>query len=317
MNENTFHIIITGESGCGRTLLVKKKSLRTVLVSAVLLILLLCIGTVAGLHQRKDLLALEQQIASLTLSIDGEGTDAVSQLSNALTEARNELTRVELEKIQLAKRYEEEVDQLKQNQTELFEGSISRLDERSKIIKTMMDQIGVKIEVEEDPNHSGGLYVDPDSMLSDKLIDKTDRYLELVKKLPLGRPINTKISSRYGRRSDPLNHKKAFHFGVDFKGRTGDKVAATGDAVVKVSSYNKGMGKYVILKHVNGYETLYAHMSKRLVKRGQKVTRGQAIGLVGNTGRSTGSHLHYEVHYRNKTVNPMKFMQVSKLLSSK
>ncbi len=317
MNENTFHIIITGESGCGRTLLVKKKSLRTVLVSAVLLILLLCLGTVAGLQQRKDLLALEQQIASLTLSIDGEATDAVSQLSNALTEARNELTRVELEKIQLAKRYEEEVDQLKQNQTELFEGSISRLDERSKIIKTMMDQIGVKIEVEEDPNHSGGLYVDPDSMLSDKLIDKTDRYLELVKKLPLGRPINTKISSRYGRRSDPLNHKKAFHFGVDFKGRTGDKVAATGDAVVKVSSYNKGMGKYVILKHVNGYETLYAHMSKRLVKRGQKVTRGQAIGLVGNTGRSTGSHLHYEVHYRNKTVNPMKFMQVSKLLSSK
>lgn len=317
MDESTLHIIITGESGAGRTLLVKKKYLRNLCISAVLITILLCVGTITGLHHRKSRLVLQKQVATLTQTLNGGEVGLPEQLAAEISQLKKSLAENRLQKLEIIDRYEAQVSELRQEQAELVEGTISRLDERSKIIKTVMDQIGVKIEVEEDPDHSGGPYIDPDSKQCDKLLGNADRYLALIKKLPLGRPIGTKISSKYGRRFDPLNKKKAFHTGVDFKGRTGDKVKATGNAVVKKATYNKGLGNHVVLKHGNGYETLYAHLSKLFVKRGQKVTRGDVIGLVGNTGRSTGSHLHYEVHFRKKTVDPMKFMQVAKLLSSK
>ena len=313
MNENTLHIIITSETGTGRTLLVKKKNIRNLIFSGVLLTVLLCTGTISGLHHWKDKRILQNEVASLNQTLQTDSID----LQRELAATKAELAKKRQEKLELVDRYENQVAKLKNERDELFEGSISRLDERSKIIKKLMDQIGVDIVVENDPDHSGGLYIDQDTALCDKLLCETDRYLPLIKKLPLGRPIGTKISSKYGPRSDPFNHKKAFHTGIDFKGKTGDKVQATGDGVVKRSSYNKGLGNNVVLRHGNGYETLYAHLSKRLVKRGEKVSRGQSIGLVGNTGRSTGSHLHYEVHYQDKTVDPMKFMQVAKLLADK
>jgi len=324
MNESTLHIIITGESGNGRTLMMKKKHLRTLTLLTLLTAVLLFVGTITGLHNRKSNIVLQKKVASLSQTLQDKTVGKqkrlvaqVGQLKQSLAQAQKALAENRREKLALIDRYETQLSQLEQERTELFEGSISRLDERSKIIKTMMEKIGVNIEVQDDPGHSGGLYIDPDARLSDRLLDKTDQYLSLIQQLPLGRPINTKISSRYGRRIDPLNSKKAFHAGIDFKGRTGDKVRATGNAVVRLSSYSKGLGNHIILNHGNGYETLYAHLSKRLVKSGDKVVRGQNIGLVGNTGRSTGSHLHYEVHFRTKTVNPMKFMQVAKLLSSK
>ncbi|MCF6186255.1 MAG: peptidoglycan DD-metalloendopeptidase family protein [Desulfobulbaceae bacterium] len=304
--------------------MMKKKHLRNLILSTFLTAVLLFVGTITGLHNRKRNIVLQEKIASLSQTLQDKTVGKqkrlvaqVGQLEESLAQAKKALAENRREKLSIIDRYETQVSQLEQERTELFEGSISRLDKRSKIIKTMMDKIGVNIEVQDDPGHSGGLYIDPDVRLSDQLLDKTDQYLSLIQKLPLGRPINTKISSRYGRRIDPLNSKKAFHAGIDFKGRTGDKVRATGNAVVRLSSYSKGLGNHIILNHGNGYESLYAHLSKRLVKSGDKVVRGQNIGLVGNTGRSTGSHLHYEVHYRTKTVDPMKFMQVAKLISSK
>lgn len=320
MDENTLHIIVTGETGKARTLMIKKKRLRNLVFTIGLATLLLFIGTITGLHQRKTNIGLQKQVASLLSRTTGKHETLltrVEHLESALTAAKKELAESRQEKRTLVKRYEDQVSRLKQEQNKLFEGSISRLDERSKIIKTMMDKIGVKIKLKDDPGHSGGLYIDPDTEVGDRLIDKTDQYLSLIQQLPLGRPIQTRISSGYGPRIDPLNSKKAFHAGIDFKGRTGDKVRATGDAVVRVSTYGKGLGNHIILNHGNDYETLYAHLSKRLVKSGEKVNRGQVIGLVGNTGRSTGSHLHYEVHFRSKAVDPMKFMQVAKLLSAK
>ncbi len=309
MNESTLHIIITGESGNGRTLMMKKRHLRNLILSTILIAVLLFAGTITGLHHRKNNIVLQEKVATLsqilqdkTVGKQEQLVAQVGQLKKSLAEAKKALAENNQEKLAIIDRYETQV---------------SRLDERSKIIKTMMDKIGVNIEVQDDPGHSGGPYIEPDTKLSDKLIDKTDQYLSLIQQLPLGRPINTKISSKYGRRIDPLNSKKAFHAGIDFKGRTGDKVKATGDAVVRLSSYSKGFGNHIILNHGHGYETLYAHLSKRLVKSGDKVVRGQNIGLVGNTGRSTGSHLHYEVHFRTKTVNPMKFMQIAKLLPAK
>lgn len=311
MIDKTLHIIITSESGGGRTLLVRKKRFLNLTLFTVLLAVFLCAGTISGLHYRKNNHVLQENVTSLAQDL----TTTTTKLNKELDAARAALAQSRRQQQDTVAQYEQQITALKQEKAQLFEGSITRLDERSKIIKTLMDQIGVKIEVEEDPGHSGGLYIDKEPEQLDKLIDTTDRYLELIKTIPLGRPIQTKISSKYGPRIDPLNGHKAFHSGIDFKGRTGDKIKATGDGVVKKSGYNKWLGKHVVLRHRKGYETLYAHMSKRLVKRGEKVTRGQTIGLVGNTGRSTGSHLHYEVHYRNKTVDPLKFMQVSQLLA--
>ena len=127
------------------------------------------------------------------------------------------------------------------------------------------------------------------------------------------KPIATEISSEFGHRTDPFNRKKAFHSGLDFRGNTGDPVQATGSGRVKESGYASDYGEFIRVSHGNGFETLFAHLSKRLVKRGDRIVQGQKVGLVGSTGRSTGSHLHYEIHHQGKPVDPMRYVRVADL----
>jgi murein DD-endopeptidase MepM/ murein hydrolase activator NlpD len=317
MANNKLHIIITGEEGEGRSLALQKNTMRNSFIALVILTIALGFGTVRGIHYYQQSKQLQAQTAQLQAELQVSNTSLNSQLQftreqlqRQLAEAKAELARVINEKENLARSYQHQLASLKQDQEALLEGSISKLDERAAIIKTVINQLGVKIKIEDDPDHSGGPFIALDGSC-DKLICDTDRYLTAFNKIPLGRPINTKISSPFGRRADPLNRKRAFHSGIDFKGNTGDKIRSTGDAVVKKASYDRGYGYNIVLSHGNGYETMYAHLSKRLVKRGDRVKRGQIIGLVGNSGRSTGSHLHYEVRHYGKAVNPMKFMNIS------
>jgi len=123
--------------------------------------------------------------------------------------------------------------------------------------------------------------------------------------------LKRKISylSGFGYRDHPIYHIKKFHKGIDFTSPKGTEIQATGNGIVKaVINKKRGYGKHVIIDHGYGYETLYGHMSKILVKKGQKVVRGQHIGLVGNTGSSTAPHCHYEVHYKGKAINPIDFV---------
>lgn len=309
MANNKLHIIITGETGKSRCLSMGKNTPRNILIALAILTIGLGFGTT--LRGSGYLKKQNKQLQAGTETLTTELQTTREQLNRQLDEARSELAQVVREKKELTRSYQQQVADLKQDQETLIEGSISRLDERAKVIETVIDQLGVKVKVEEDPGHSGGPYIALDDTYFNKLISDTDRYLTALQKMPLGRPVNTKISSRFGRRTDPLNKKKAFHTGIDFKGNTGDKVRTTGDALVKKSAHNKGLGYYVVLSHGNGYETMYAHLSKRLVRRGDRVKRGQAIGLVGNSGRSTGSHLHYEVRRYGKAINPMKYLQVA------
>ncbi|MCI5145503.1 MAG: M23 family metallopeptidase [Candidatus Electrothrix sp. AR3] len=154
-----------------------------------------------------------------------------------------------------------------------------------------------------------------DEKYSKQLLSRSDRYIRTIKKMPLGPPMKkARITSGFGRRSDPFNRRLAFHAGIDFRGKIGDKILATADGVIKKSAYDKkGLGHYVTVRHGNGYETVFGHMSKRLLKKGDKVRRGQVVGLMGNTGRSTGPHLHYEIRYRGKAVDPKKYLSVAKL----
>jgi murein DD-endopeptidase MepM/ murein hydrolase activator NlpD len=146
------------------------------------------------------------------------------------------------------------------------------------------------------------------------LILQTDRYLDTLQNVPLGAPVPGVLTSRFGQRIDPINGESAYHRGVDIRGRMGSDVKATADANVLVQGYDKWSGRYIVLDHGNGFKTKYAHLKKSLVQKGDIVQRGQVIGLVGNTGRSTGPHVHYEISYDDKIVNPTKFVRIAKYL---
>lgn len=117
------------------------------------------------------------------------------------------------------------------------------------------------------------------------------------------------ISSNFGYRSDPFKGLSAFHSGVDIAGNLGDPVYAALDGEVITSEQMGARGKYIVIKHANGLETWYMHLKGMLVSSGDKVSKGQKIGLLGNTGRSTGPHLHFQVVKQNKTVNPLTYVK--------
>ncbi len=117
----------------------------------------------------------------------------------------------------------------------------------------------------------------------------------------------TRVASGYGWRIHPIYHTRKFHQGMDFTAPVGTDVFATGNAKVIFVGWKQGYGNTVILDHDFGYETLYGHLYKSLVRVGQRVKRGDIIALVGNTGMSTGPHLHYEVHFKKSRVDPRNF----------
>ena len=127
--------------------------------------------------------------------------------------------------------------------------------------------------------------------------------------LPGGWPIvGGWISSHFGNRSDPFTGRGAFHAGVDFAGAPGTRVIATGPGVVTYSGYKNGYGYVVEITHPTGYLTRYGHNSRNLVREGSMVQKGDAIALIGSTGRSTGTHVHFEVERDGRKVNPMRYL---------
>lgn len=132
-----------------------------------------------------------------------------------------------------------------------------------------------------------------------------------MENIPAIQPVLNKdlkrMASGYGWRVDPVYHVRRFHEGMDFSAPTGTDIFATGNGKVTYSGWKQGYGETVEIDHGFNYVTRYAHCSKRMVKVGQKVKRGDVIALVGNTGKSTGSHLHYEVHYNGRPVDPRNY----------
>ena len=127
--------------------------------------------------------------------------------------------------------------------------------------------------------------------------------------VPGGRPVESGyISSFFGKRADPFTGESAFHAGIDFAGAPGTRVLAVADGVVSYAGRDRGYGKLVEITHGGGYVTRYAHNASVLVQPGQTVRRGDAIALMGSTGRSTGPHVHFEVLRDGGPVNPMSFV---------
>ncbi len=121
-------------------------------------------------------------------------------------------------------------------------------------------------------------------------------------------PVNGRLLSYFGRRTDPLSGMGAFHPGVDIAAPVGTPVKATGDGIVMLGEYAGAYGRLVIIDHGGGTQTYYAHLSRIDVVSGQEVRRGQVIGAVGATGRATGAHLHYEIRQGGTPINPYIFL---------
>lgn len=123
-------------------------------------------------------------------------------------------------------------------------------------------------------------------------------------------PVKGHITSSYGKRQDPFNGNGAFHPGIDLSAPYGSPVIATADGYVISAEWEGGLGHCVKIVHGrNGFRTIYGHLKEYFVRPGQSVRRGEVIGLVGSSGRTTGKHLHYEVHYRRMNVNPYKYLR--------
>jgi len=126
--------------------------------------------------------------------------------------------------------------------------------------------------------------------------------------LPAGWPIMGRLMDGFGHRMDPFSGEGAMHTGVDISAPMGTPIKATADGIVMYANWNAGYGRCVIVDHGNGYQTLYGHMSHIDVVDGQEIRQGEVVGLVGSSGRSTGTHVHYEVRVHSTPVNPYRFL---------
>jgi len=154
------------------------------------------------------------------------------------------------------------------------------------------------------------LYIQSKSF--DEVVKMAKGKEKLLASIPAIMPINNKnlkyVPSGYGWRTHPIYKTQCFHAGMDFTAEQGTPIYATGDGVVESSdALAQGYGNHVVINHSFGYKTLYGHMSKMAVKSGKKIKRGDLIGYVGNTGLSSGPHVHYEVIKNGEKVNPINF----------
>ncbi len=153
------------------------------------------------------------------------------------------------------------------------------------------------------------LYVQSNSL--EEIVSLGQDMENKLRCIPAIQPVANKdlkrTASGYGMRIDPIYRIPMFHSGMDFTADTGTEIYATGDGTVIQASWKQGYGNCIIIDHGYDYETLYGHIDKYKVRVGQKVTRGELIATVGNTGKSTGPHLHYEVIYRGRHDNPAKY----------
>lgn len=143
--------------------------------------------------------------------------------------------------------------------------------------------------------------------LRDLAGNQKDRLAHIPAIQPIAEKDMKQMASGYGYRNDPIYGTGKFHEGMDFAADQGTPVYATGDATVLSAGWNSGYGYMIELDHGYNYVTRYAHLSNMRVRPGQRVKRGDLIGNVGNTGKSTGSHLHYEVRYNGVAQNPVNF----------
>lgn len=279
-------IVFTSERGKTRSYSVSKTKLKHGFCVSLVLLAVLSVVSVAGIKFSCQNVALRLKTASLQRDLD---------------QVRS-----------VYEGFQQQVAEQEAGKEAMLKTALSELNKRSEAIESVLNTVGVDVQVEETPANSGGPYTSLGDGSYEDLTFKVDHYLKTIHSVPLGGPAPGKITSKFGRRVDPINNRPAFHEGVDIKNRPMTRIKATADGVVVSSGYTSGFGNFVTISHGNGFRSRFFHMTKRAVKRGDKISRGDLVGYLGNTGRSTGPHLHYEIQYHGKPVNPIKFMRIAK-----
>jgi murein DD-endopeptidase MepM/ murein hydrolase activator NlpD len=315
-----FHIIITGEDGHSSTFQLSRRKLFLTAAAFLLSLITFLFLTFSGGGSLYTNNNLTQMVNELQTELSRkEEAAALYQKQIARLEQSRQMQIESLKKEYEYKlnnqkvHYDLENTNLQLENVKLMNSAISDLNARSELIESVMNNIGVEIikSTAETSENSGGPFIPLDEPHYNELINKVDTYLRTIEFMPLGKPIDGSITSKYGNRIDPLNNQPGFHVGVDIRGKHGTKIRATAAGVVVKAFKNGGYGNYVEIDHGNGYHTVYGHMQSYIVKKGESVKQGQIIGLVGSSGRSLGPHLHYEIRLHRKPVNPTKFMQVA------
>ncbi len=285
--------------------------------------------------------ALEDQIASLNIQTQSgetegaqvspasEQTVALDYLTNALRETareRDEIAKLADEALKRAEDIELEMQLVEERNNQIFRQieeamvvSLSPLEKMFRAAGVNPDSIlntvrqgysgfggplmnmSTRGDEHADHNHSRAV-----GILEN--LDELNVYRIAAEKLPFAEPLrgSFRYTSGYGRRWGRM------HYGTDFAAAHGTPIYSTADGVVVHAGWGSGYGKLIKIKHDFGIETRYAHLSKIRVKVGQRVSRGQRIGDMGNTGRSTGTHLHYEVRVNGKPINPMNYIKAGR-----
>jgi murein DD-endopeptidase MepM/ murein hydrolase activator NlpD len=288
MNDK-FHIVVTSALGRTRGIAVARHRLKSVALIILAVITVLTVAGLAGIGLSMENLSLHAKVYRLQKGLNK---------SQALNEE-----------------YLEQLAAQEQEKEELMKNALAELDQRSRAIESILSTVGVDIHIEESSKNAGGPFASPTEKHYEDLTLKVDQYLETIQFIPLGAPVPGTITSKYGKRADPFTKRMAHHAGIDIKNHTGTKIMATADGIVASRGYNSSFGNYVVLDHGNDFKTRFLHLQKSIVKTGEKVSRGQVIGNLGSTGRSTGPHLHYEIIYQQKQLDPLKFMRIARYIS--
>lgn len=284
------HIILADDEGPVRSLVITKTDLCLAVNGVLAGFITLLILSVAGMGFFLQSTGLQWKVAGLAKQL------------HAVCSANRTL--------------EQQVVQLRAEKEELLSEAVDKLNEKSRLIESILSSVGVEVKEEDSRRNTGGPFTRFTDEPREDLIVKADRYLEAIRTIPLGLPVTGVVTSKFGRRIDPFNSQIAFHLGIDIRGKIGTEVKATADGTVFQVGVDAGYGRFVILDHGNDFRTIFAHLKKILVKNNEKISKGQPVGLLGNSGRSTGPHVHYEIRFEGKAVNPAKYIRIARYTPS-
>ena len=284
-------------------------------------------------HLNAQLVSIEdsmRELANRNYSLQGVLSSKEMDLQTALAErntARLQKSRLE-EKLH---KTEVQMTRLNHSQEDLVKRITNQANEKISELENIMTMAGLDPDkmltlVGQDNTASGGPFIaatkdnSEQSNVQKERLSSVEKHLarwqglqQVKQSMPLAQPLDYYyVSSRYGKRRDPVNNRWAMHYGVDMAASKKSPIYVTAPGKVTYSGWKGNYGRFVIVDHGNGIQTAYGHMHKILVKKGQTVDFRTKIGLVGSTGRSTGSHLHYEVRVNGKNVDPSKFIKAGR-----
>lgn len=285
------------------------------------------LGALAQEDGSADLAALERRSAEaeqtvkfLSRALSDTALDKVEAVTDAST-AENRLAELETE-LELSRQASERIFEQLEEAVVLAMEPLGKMFRAvgmppENILKQMRQQYsGVGGPLTPISLSTKGTPADPESLRANAILDQMDQlnlYRIAADKVPFAQPVHAAVrrTSGFGYRRDPIRGGSRLHAGMDWAGRSGTPILSTADGVVVHAGWQSGYGRMVKIKHEFGLETRYAHLSKITVKVGQRVSRGDLIGGMGNSGRSTGTHLHYEVRVNGDPVNPMTYIKAA------